>query len=148
MNSKQYIIEDNLERIKELLSDHTPLAQIAKELGVKYDTLLRYLKKLNIPYTTNPNRKGRPHYESRVSAMYYIENNIDISAPKLRKKLIEEGIKEEKCECCGLTEWIGKKIPLELHHINGNHYDNRLENLQVLCSNCHMIAHDYSNTKK
>ena len=39
-----------------------------------------------------------------------------------------------------------KKIPLELHHINGNHNDNRLENLQILCSNCHSLAHEYSNS--
>lgn len=42
---------------------------------------------------------------------------------------------------------MGKNIPLELHHINMNHYDNRIENLQILCANCHAIAHDYSNSK-
>lgn len=38
-----------------------------------------------------------------------------------------------------MTLWQGLKLPLELHHINGNHYDNRLENLQILCPNCHAI---------
>ena len=65
-----------------------------------------------------------------------------------RRRLIEEGIKEEKCECCGLSEWMGKPIPLELHHKDFNHYNNSLENLQILCSNCHMQAHNYCNTKK
>ena len=40
---------------------------------------------------------------------------------------------------------MGRKIPLELHHINMNHYDNRLENLQILCSNCHSLVHNYGN---
>jgi len=47
-------------------------------------------------------------------------------------------LKEDKCEICGCTnEWQNKPITLELHHINGDHYDNRLENLQILCPNCH-----------
>lgn len=65
-----------------------------------------------------------------------------------KKLLIERGIKENKCECCGLSEWIGKPIPLELHHKDFNHYNNSLDNLQVLCANCHMQAHNYCNSKK
>ena len=41
------------------------------------------------------------------------------------------------CEKCGLSEWLGKPIPLEIHHLNGNNTDNRIENLQLLCPNCH-----------
>jgi hypothetical protein len=60
-------------------------------------------------------------------------------------RLIEEGIKEARCECCGLSTWNGKPIPLELHHKDLNHYNNDLDNLQILCSNCHMQAHGYNN---
>lgn len=56
---------------------------------------------------------------------------------KLKERLIREGIKEYKCECCGISEWNGKPISLQLHHINGIHNDNRLSNLQLLCPNCH-----------
>jgi 5-methylcytosine-specific restriction endonuclease McrA len=80
--------------------------------------------------------------------MDYINSNKFIPASRLRRKLIEDGVKENKCERCGNSEWMGEPIPLELHHINGNHYDNRLENLQILCSNCHMQVHGYSNNKK
>lgn len=59
---------------------------------------------------------------------------------KIKGKLIREGLKENKCEICGLiNEWNGKPLVLQLHHINGNHTDNRLENLQILCPNCHSI---------
>lgn len=61
---------------------------------------------------------------------------------------LEDGLKEERCECCGLSEWMGKPIPLELHHKDFNHYNNSLENLQILCANCHMQAHNYCNSKK
>ena len=52
--------------------------------------------------------------------------NSGWSSGNLRKRLIKEGLKEAKCECCGKTDWLGVPIPLELHHINGIHTDNRL----------------------
>lgn len=67
---------------------------------------------------------------------------------RLRLRLINNGLKEHKCECCGNTEWNGKPIPLELHHINGDHYDNRLENLQLLCPNCHAQTDTYRGSNQ
>lgn len=66
---------------------------------------------------------------------------------KLLKRLIKEGKKERKCECCGNTKWMDQEIPLELHHINGDRTDNRLENLQVLCPNCHAFTDNYRGKK-
>lgn len=67
---------------------------------------------------------------------------------KLKKRILEEGIKEHKCEMCGGTEWLGHKIPLEIHHINGDNTDNRLENVQMLCPNCHALTDNYRGRKK
>lgn len=55
----------------------------------------------------------------------------------LRQRLIEEGFKFRKCENCGRKTWNNQDIPLELHHIDSNHHNNQLENLQLLCPNCH-----------
>lgn len=55
----------------------------------------------------------------------------------LKRRLFDAGIKSRRCESCGLSEWRGADIPLSLHHVNGDRHDNRLENLQVLCPNCH-----------
>lgn len=66
-----------------------------------------------------------------------IENSDYDNTNTLKNRLFNEGVKEERCEKCGLTEWNGEPIPLQLHHINGNRRDNRLENLQILCPNCH-----------
>ena len=56
---------------------------------------------------------------------------------KTKDVLINHKLKENKCEICGITEWNGKPITFQLHHKNGNPKDDRLENLQILCPNCH-----------
>ena len=67
---------------------------------------------------------------------------------KLKVRLIQEDIKQHICEQCGLTQWQGRPIPLELHHINGNNTDNRLENLLLLCPNCHALTECYRGKNK
>lgn len=67
---------------------------------------------------------------------------------RLKWRLINEGYKESKCEKCGLSEWLGGEIPLELHHLNGDKEDNELKNLQILCPNCHALTDNYRWKKK
>lgn len=55
----------------------------------------------------------------------------------LRARLLKAGLKEERCEECGLEEWRGQPLRVTLHHVNGDPYDNRLDNLVFLCPNCH-----------
>lgn len=55
----------------------------------------------------------------------------------LKQRLFDLGLKENRCESCGCEDWLGKPLSVALHHINGNNKDNRLENLQLLCPNCH-----------
>ena len=55
----------------------------------------------------------------------------------LRRRLVAAGLKDDRCERCGRNEWNGARLALELHHRNGDGADNRLENLEILCPNCH-----------
>ena len=61
----------------------------------------------------------------------------------LKARLLREGLKEDRCEVCGMSEWQGKPISMQLHHINGDGLDNRLENLAFLCPNCHSQTDTY-----
>lgn len=144
MNKRQ-LVEDNLQLIKEYEENNRPLSEVARRLGIKYDTLKKYLDMLGISYKCNPNRKGikRPSESKPIDE---ILNGNSSNAHK-RKVLIDRGIKEAKCECCGLSEWMNKPIPLELHHKDFNHHNNSIDNLQILCANCHMQAHNYCNIK-
>jgi 5-methylcytosine-specific restriction endonuclease McrA len=61
----------------------------------------------------------------------------------LKKRLIEEGLKENRCEICGITRWMGKPVSMQLHHKNGDGSDNRLPNLELLCGTCHSQTDTY-----
>lgn len=65
------------------------------------------------------------------------------SSANLKKRLIAEGLLERKCYGCGLEHWLSKPIPLELHHKNGNREENQLDNLTLLCPNCHAFTDTY-----
>jgi hypothetical protein len=61
----------------------------------------------------------------------------------LKKRLLNEGLKKNKCEQCGISEWLGKPLSMQLHHVNGDGTDNRLENIIFLCPNCHSQTDTY-----
>lgn len=61
----------------------------------------------------------------------------------LRVRLLAEGVLAHRCSECRLTHWQGQLIPLELDHVSGDRYDSRLENLRLLCPNCHAQTPTY-----
>jgi len=67
----------------------------------------------------------------------YLSNKVKINSHSLKIKLIQSGLKEEKCECCGISKWLEEPVVLELDHIDSNHLNNNLDNLQIICPNCH-----------
>ena len=147
MNSKEILFLGKIEDVKKLIEQKRPSAEIARFVGVKYETLKTYFNKYGINYAGNPNRSGFVHEESRVPLSKILNNEVTYSNTSLRKRLIECGLKEKKCECCGITDWNGKEIQFELHHIDGNHYNNNLDNLQILCPNCHSQTDTFRKTK-
>lgn len=62
----------------------------------------------------------------------------------LKNRLLTAGLKDGSCEECGLTEWRGRPLSMALHHVNGDGSDNRLENLRLMCPNCHSQTENFA----
>lgn len=71
----------------------------------------------------------------------YLNNSRFIKSNDLKKRLIKEGYFEHRCYHCNLTHWMDSPIPIELHHKDCNHSNNSLDNLEILCPNCHALVH-------
>lgn len=71
-----------------------------------------------------------------------------LNTQRLKEYLISSGQRKRECECCRLTTWQNKPIPIELHHIDGCRTNNQIENLQLLCPNCHALTDNYRGKNK
>ena len=141
---------DLLERKAEILqwvSENRSKAYMARELGCNPKTINPLLERLGIQYDGNQSGKGYEKNRKKMTLKEYLEQSKDIQSNKVRIKLLDEGLKEHKCECCGLTTWLNQPIPLELHHKDGNRYNNVLENFELLCPNCHAFTDSYRGKK-
>ena len=112
----------------------------SKSCGASYNNagVTRHIKGSKVCSCGNP-KLPQNKYCSACSQSHFYHKSSSVETVKLdgtRKKLLVE-MRGYRCEVCGLSEWMGKPIPIELHHIDGNTDHNKESNLQLLCSNCH-----------
>lgn len=118
-------------------------------MGGNYATVRRRIELLAVDISHFTGNKGKPYCVRPERALAdMLVAGTPCQSDRLRKRLIREGFFEHACYTCGNREWQGQPIPLELEHINGDHDDNRLENLTVLCPNCHAQTSTYRGRKK
>lgn len=150
MSKRKWTDEQFIEAVASSLS----YAEVIRKIGLKpagsnYDTVKRKISELNLDTTHmtgqawNKGDKYRPIKPARPLSEVLVEHSTWVNTNNLRKRLLKEGIKKPVCECCGRSEWMGKPIALELHHINGIKDDLRIENLMILCPNCHAFTDNY-----
>ena len=143
MISKVYQYSE--EEFIELVNTSKTLHEIAHKMGYSpngrhsYDLIRKRCKELNLDI----NHLGRCSGNEQVPIVQklddvLIENSSYQNMGSLKRRLIRENKLEYKCALCGNKGiWNNKELVLQLDHINGNHKDNRLENLRLLCPNCH-----------
>jgi 5-methylcytosine-specific restriction endonuclease McrA len=135
--------------IEEAIATSNSMSEAARKLNMPFMTFKRKAGNL---YKPNQAGKNIPKPSKKKIPLLEILNGLhpQYQSNMLRIRLIAEGIKEHKCECCGNHEWLGSAISLEVDHINGNSKDHILENLRILCPNCHAQTDTYrgKNIKK
>lgn len=137
---KNYTDTDIIEAVKEVKS----LAGLLKKLNLKmaggnYATAKRNIQRLKLN-TDHWTGQGWSKGEQLKDWTKYTR------IPNLKLHLIKH--RGHKCESCHLEIWLNQIIPLELHHIDGNKTNNELNNLQLLCLNCHYQTDNFRNRKR
>jgi 5-methylcytosine-specific restriction endonuclease McrA len=123
------------EMLESVITESSSMAHAADKLNLAFSTFKRHVLKHGIEWKTNQSGKGKFKPQKKLEDVFLGKEHLVTSA--LRLRLIREGYKEDKCEECGISEWNGKPISLELDHVSGIRTDNSLENLKILCPNCH-----------
>lgn len=126
---------------------HREMTERIRQLGIACDHLKGSgwargeTRATNTAIERNRRRRTRPDVE------IFVERSPETSGPRLVKRLLARGW-TYRCRECGLSEWRGSRLVLHLDHINGVHDDNRLENLRLLCPNCHSLTETYCNRRR
>ena len=141
--------------IKDILNESKSLKESILKFGYKransgtYNIIKKECKLRNIDIPKyNYFGEGLIEFikKEKDNSEIFIENS-DYSRSSLKKRIIRDYLIEYKCSGCGLDKWNNKYISLHLEHINGINNDNRIENLTLLCPNCHSQTDTFSGKK-
>lgn len=126
------------------------MAKAAAKLELHFNSFKKRALKLEC-YFTNQSGKGtlKERNKDKIPLLEILEGKHPYyQTNKLRKRLIEEGIKKLQCETCKIKEWNNMPISFELDHKDGNSRNHILLNLRILCPNCHSQTETYRSKNK
>jgi hypothetical protein len=136
---RNYSDEDIIKFSKEVFSIAGLLNKLdLKTAGGNYANIKRLLQKLNVDTSHWTGMAWSKDCQTKDWSQY-------TRAAHLKKHLIKE--RGHKCENCELEFWLENIIPLEIHHLDGDRTNNELENLCLLCCNCHAMTENWRNKK-
>jgi 5-methylcytosine-specific restriction endonuclease McrA len=138
-----------IEQLRSAAKDSTSIRQVLFRLGLvqaggNYEQVKRELARQSIDtahFTGKVWNKGRKTPRTPfIPTINLLVENSTFQRHKLKNRLYREGLKMPRCEMCGWAELSADgRLPLELDHINGDRHDNRIQNLRILCPNCHSL---------
>jgi hypothetical protein len=143
-------------QLKQAVEHSYTMRAVLQELGLKpvggnYETVAKRIRELGLDtshFLGSGHLRGKSHnYTTRPPKSILVHLKLE-NTWRLRNRLIRENVKTHQCERCASKEWMGHPIPLELHHKDGDRTNHRLENLELLCPNCHAATDNYRGSKK
>lgn len=131
------------EQLEQLVKDSKSVRELAEKIGYNLDS--------GSGATSVKNMLELKHFDtSHFLSQNWNKNNFDYSRFQEGKYIKSSSalnalifLRGRKCECCLQEKWNNQLIPLEIHHIDGNHLNNKLDNLQILCCNCHALTNNF-----
>lgn len=150
MKNRKYTKEQFIEAVK----NSTSIRQVLNKLNISpaggnykcFHKLIEDLS-LDISHFTGQAHNRDKRYV-KVPLEDYLSNKKTIQSYKLKNRLIKENIFKPICSDCLNSEWKYQSIPLELDHKDGNPKNNSLDNLRLLCPNCHALTSNYRGKNK
>jgi Zn finger protein HypA/HybF involved in hydrogenase expression len=147
----QKLIKDRIDdtQFRQVCKQSKSMAEAAATLNLHFNSFKKRALELGC-YKPNQAGKGINKIAPKITLNDIVEKSLypSYQSFKLKNRLINENVKNAVCEKCGLTEWNGKPIMLELHHIDGNRQNHLLKNLRLLCPNCHSQTDTYRAKNK
>lgn len=138
------------EEFVKVCSESRSMAHAAATLGMHYGTFKTYAVKYDC-YQPNQSGKG---FGKKIQARVWdlekwnADEVIETTRNVIRRWVQRLNLLPHRCNTCGIGEWNGKPIALELNHINGNGWEHRKSNLEWLCPNCHSQTHNFRGKNK
>jgi hypothetical protein len=145
------------DQLRDAVAKSLSVAEVIRAVGLipaggNYDQVQRRIRELEIDtshFLGQRRNKGAKFKSWHSPIEFLLVANRFTSSHSLKKRLFKAGLKKPRCELCGWCQRAPDgRIPVELDHINGDRFDNRLENLRVVCPNCHSLQPTHRGLNK
>ena len=151
------------QKLEQLLKEHRSIREIATAAHVSYTTVRYWLRRFELKseysfetpiimvfkakcLNCEKQVRRKPNIYCSIKCQHQFKRKCKVENGERDSRLLKKyfmDTREHRCEICGIVKWMGKVAPLELDHQDGNSDNNELENLRLICPNCHAQTDSY-----